>query len=248
VEGRDVTEQRRASEQLRQAQKMEAIGQLTGGVAHDFNNLLQVLSGGLEMLDRQTDPVRRRQRLIDGMHQAVERGASLTRQLLAFSRRQQLRPEPVDIGAQIDAMCELLDRSLRGDIEVETRFPPDLWPVEVDPGALELVILNLCVNARDALPGGGTITIAAANAPGLHDRGLHGDFIQLSVTDTGTAYCLIVALRHDQVGVGVFLDALNAESCLNGSARVEIQIADFCARIQEIVRPLRLPGDNLAIG
>jgi PAS domain S-box-containing protein len=194
AEGRDVTEQRCASEQLRQAQKMEAIGQLTGGVAHDFNNLLQVLSGGLEMLDRQTNAARR-QRLIDGMHQAVQRGASLTRQLLAFSRRQQLRPEPVDIGAQIDAMRELLDRSLRGDIEVETRFPPDLWPVEVDPGELELVILNLCVNARDALPGGGTITIAAANAPGLHDRGLHGDFVQLSVTDTGTGMTPEVAAR-----------------------------------------------------
>jgi PAS domain S-box-containing protein len=194
AEGRDVTEQRRASEQLRQAQKMEAIGQLTGGVAHDFNNLLQVLSGGLGMLDRQMDPARR-QRLIDGMHQAVERGASLTRQLLAFSRRQQLRPEAVDIGTRIDGMRDLLDRSLRGDVQVETCFPPDLWPVEVDPGELELVILNLCVNARDALPNGGTITISAGNVPDLHDKGLDGDFVQLSVTDTGTGMTPEVAAR-----------------------------------------------------
>ncbi|UEM24738.1 response regulator (plasmid) [Skermanella mucosa] len=194
AEGRDVSEQRRASEQLRQVQKMDAIGQLTGGVAHDFNNLLQVLSGGLGMLDRQMDPARR-QRLLDGMHQAVERGASLTRQLLAFSRRQPLRSEPVDLAWRIDGMRELLDRSLRGDIRIETRFPPGLWPVEADPGELELVVLNLCVNARDAMPDGGMITIQAVNAPGLDDGGLRGDFVRLSVTDDGTGMTPEVAAR-----------------------------------------------------
>ncbi len=129
----EMSERARVEETLRQAQKIEAIGQLTGGVAHDFNNLLMVISGGLDMLDRQTDPNRRR-RLMDGMIQAAQRGASLTKQLLAFSRRQTLRPEPVDVAMQIGGMRELLDRSLRGDVHVEFDFPDALWPVEVDPG------------------------------------------------------------------------------------------------------------------
>lgn len=169
---------------LRQAQKIEAIGQLTGGVAHDFNNLLQVISGGLSILDRQSDPARRA-RLMDGMKQAAQRGAGLTRQLLAFSRRQELKPKPVDIARQIGGMRELLDRSLRGDVHVEFAFTDGLWPIEVDPGELELVVLNLAVNARDAMPNGGTITVRAENAPGLSDGDLQGDFVRLSLADTG---------------------------------------------------------------
>ncbi|MCS3762945.1 CheY-like chemotaxis protein [Bradyrhizobium centrosematis] len=179
-----MNERTRVEETLRQAQKIEAIGQLTGGVAHDFNNLLMVISGGLDMLDRQTDPNRRR-RLMDGMTQAAQRGASLTRQLLAFSRRQKLRPEPVDVAAQIGGMRELLDRSLRGDVHVEFDFPDSLWPVEVDPGELELVVLNLAVNARDAMPNGGTIVVRGENLPGLKDDPISGDYVRLSVVDTG---------------------------------------------------------------
>ncbi|MCJ2049200.1 ATP-binding protein [Methylobacterium sp. J-070] len=185
---RQMAERARVEESLRQAQKIEAIGQLTGGVAHDFNNLLMVVSGGLEMLDRQADPTRRR-RLMDGMRQAAERGAGLTRQLLAFSRRQALRPEPVDLARQIGAMRELLDRSLRGDVHVRLEFADDLWPVEVDPGELELVILNLAVNARDAMPDGGTIVVRGENAPARSDDGSGdrvGDSVRLSVIDTGT--------------------------------------------------------------
>ncbi|WP_293940482.1 response regulator [Sphingomonas sp.] len=126
---------------------MEAIGQLTGGVAHDFNNLLTVISGGLQMLERSRDPAHT-QRLMDGMRQAVERGAGLTRQLLAFSRRQSLRPEPIALAPMVEKMRDLLDHSLRGDIRVETDFPSGLWPVEADPGKLQLALLNLCVNAR----------------------------------------------------------------------------------------------------
>ncbi|QOZ78946.1 hybrid sensor histidine kinase/response regulator [Bradyrhizobium sp. CCBAU 53351] len=180
----EMNERTRVEETLRQAQKIEAIGQLTGGVAHDFNNLLMVISGGLDMLDRQTDPNRRR-RLMDGMTQAAQRGASLTRQLLAFSRRQKLRPEPVDVAAQIGGMRELLDRSLRGDVHVEFDFPDSLWPVEVDPGELELVVLNLAVNARDAMPNGGTIVVRGENLPGLKDGPISGDYVRLSVVDTG---------------------------------------------------------------
>jgi signal transduction histidine kinase/ActR/RegA family two-component response regulator len=180
----EMNERTRVEETLRQAQKIEAIGQLTGGVAHDFNNLLMVISGGLDMLDRQSDPARRR-RLMDGMVQAAQRGASLTRQLLAFSRRQTLRPEPVDVASQMGGMRELLDRSLRGDVHVEFDFPDTLWPVEVDPGELELVILNLAVNARDAMPNGGTIVVRGENLPDLNDEQIAGDYVRLSVVDTG---------------------------------------------------------------
>ena len=170
---------------LAQAQKMEAVGQLTGGVAHDFNNLLMVISGGLEMLSRLHDP-ERRQRVMEGMRHAVERGTALTKQLLTFSRRQALKPEPIALDQRISAMRELLERSLRGDIQVVAQFAPDLWPVNVDPTQLELAVLNLAVNARDAMPGSGILTIRADNAPGLDDGELIGDFVLLSVSDTGT--------------------------------------------------------------
>jgi signal transduction histidine kinase/ActR/RegA family two-component response regulator len=186
AELRDQMEERaRVEEALRHAQKIEAIGQLTGGVAHDFNNLLMVISGGLEMLERHVDPARR-ERLMQGMHQAAQRGAALTRQLLAFSRRQELKPEPVDVTRQIGGMRELLDRSLRGDVHVVFEFAEDLWPIEVDPGELELVVLNLAVNARDAMPTGGRITVRAENCPGCRVGGLSGDYVCLSITDTGT--------------------------------------------------------------
>ncbi|KQV38910.1 MULTISPECIES: ATP-binding protein [unclassified Rhizobium] len=171
-------------EKLRQAQKIEAIGQLTGGVAHDFNNLLMVISGGLQMLDRQVDPVKR-QRLMDGMRQATERGAGLTRQLLAFSRRQELKPQTVDLERQIGGMRELLDRSLRGDVHVSLEFAPNLWPVEVDASELELVVLNLAVNARDAMPDGGTILISAANISRADQHGTTNDWVSLSISDNG---------------------------------------------------------------
>lgn len=179
-----IAERARIEETLRQAQKVEALGQLTGGVAHDFNNLLMVISGGLDMLDRHDDPARR-QRLMNGMRQATQRGAALTRQLLAFSRRQSLAPETVDLAQRIRQMHELLERSLRGDIHVQMQFAADLWPVEVDPGELELVILNLAVNARDAMPEGGSILFQAANAPNEQILGREGDFVRLTVTDSG---------------------------------------------------------------
>ena len=180
-----MVERAHIEETLRQTQKIEAIGQLTGGIAHDFNNLLMVISGGLDMLDRRADPERRK-RLMDGMRQAAQRGSALTRQLLAFSRRQSLAPEPVDLAQRITQMRELLDRSLRGDVHVKQEFAPDLWPVEVDPGELELVILNLAVNARDAMPEGGNILLQARNAPDELVLGRRGDFVRLAVIDTGT--------------------------------------------------------------
>ncbi|CAO3409498.1 Multidomain signal transduction protein including CheB-like methylesterase, CheR-like methyltransferase and BaeS-like histidine kinase [Azospirillum largimobile] len=192
--GRDVTARkeaaaalRRAEEQLRQAQKMEAVGQLTGGVAHDFNNLLQALSSCLTMIGRRTAEPRVAPLLEAGM-QAVDRGSKLVQQLMGFARRDSLRPEPIDLRDRVLAMAGLLERALRADIRVETRFAPDLRPIEVDPTQFELALINMAVNARDAMPQGGSLTIAAENAtlgPG-DPSGLEGKFVRLSVSDTGT--------------------------------------------------------------
>jgi signal transduction histidine kinase/CheY-like chemotaxis protein len=174
-----------AEEALRQAQKMEALGRLTGGVAHDFNNLLMVISAGLQMLARQSHSDRREQ-IVESMRHAIQRGAQLTKQLLAFSRKTNLNPQPTDLARQIGAMRELLERSLRGDIRVRFEAGQDLWPVQVDHGELELVILNLAVNARDAMPNGGSIAIRAQNVPALNENGLQGDFVKLTVEDSGS--------------------------------------------------------------
>jgi PAS domain S-box-containing protein len=182
---RDQARLAEAEAHLRQAQKIDALGQLTGGVAHDFNNLLMVISGGLSLIERCADAPRR-ERIISGMRQAAERGASLSRQLLAFARRQPLKPEPLDLRRQIDGMRELLDRTLRGDVQVRTDLADALWPIKVDRAELELVMLNLCVNARDAMPSGGVITIRARNAPMVRDAELCGDFVVVTVEDTGT--------------------------------------------------------------
>jgi len=224
----EMAERARVEEKLRQAQKIEAIGQLTGGVAHDFNNLLMVISGGLDMLDRQGDPARRR-RLLDGMIQAAHRGASLTRQLLAFSRRQELRPEPVDIARQIGGMRELLDRSLRGDVHVKFDFPDALWPVEVDPGELELVMLNLAVNARDAMPNGGTIVVRAENLQNLNDDELAGDYVRLSVIDTGIG-------MTDEVRARVFEPFFTTKDVGKGSGLGLPQVYGFAKQSRGAVR------------
>ena len=186
---RDVTARNLLESRLRQAQKMEAIGQLTGGVAHDFNNLLQVVLSGLTLIDRVQDPDRRA-KLLESVRRAAQRGGELTKRLLTVARRQSLRPEAIDLGAWLgDGAGELLTRTLRGDIRTVLRVPPGLPPVEADPDELELAVLNLAVNARDAMPGGGTLTVKAepVTQDGLTDPdGLDGCFVRLSVTDTGT--------------------------------------------------------------
>ena len=180
----EMEERARVEDSLRHAQKMEALGQLTGGVAHDFNNLLMVISAGLDMLARNEDPARR-ERFMLAMRQASERGAALTRQLLTFSRSHAVQAETVLLPALIGNMDELLDRSLRGDVEVEVRLAPDVWPVFVDAGEFELAILNLAVNARDAMAGGGCIVIAADNVVEAVD-GQPREMVRLVVRDTGS--------------------------------------------------------------
>jgi len=187
----EMLEREKAEQALRQSQKMEAMGQLTGGVAHDFNNLLMAASSGIELMERTDDPARRRM-LADGVRKAVERGASLTRQLLAFSRKAPLRAESIDTHAQLRGMTMLLDHSLREDVQVRFDVQRDVWPIEVDKGEFELALLNLSVNARDAMPRGGTLTIAARNVAG---DGEEGDRVEISVTDTGSGMSDEVAAR-----------------------------------------------------
>ncbi|MGA7808844.1 PAS domain-containing protein [Bradyrhizobium sp.] len=181
---REQARLQQAEDALRRAQKLESLGQLTGGVAHDFNNLLAIMSAGVQLLGRPGDPAQRA-RIMTGMRQAVKRGAALTRHLLSFSRQRPLNPEAVDLARQIDNMREILARSLRGDIHVEMQFAIDLWPVEVDIGEFELALINLCVNARDAIAGEGTIGITACNRPGFSQAGLTGDVVELAVSDSG---------------------------------------------------------------
>lgn len=183
----EVSAEKEAAEaHVRQAQKLEALGQLTGGVAHDFNNLLMIIKGGLSLLKRPLMEPERRHKLLSSIEQAADRGANLSRQLLAFARRLPLTSESVNLRVHIEGMRELLDRSLRGDVQVKTAFAADLWPVDVDPAQLELVILNLCVNARDAMPTGGVITIEATNELACSPSKTTGEFVALSVIDPGT--------------------------------------------------------------
>jgi len=191
---RDITERREAQlaldrtrEALAHSQKIEAIGKLTGGVAHDFNNLLTVVLGSLDLLRRylpSDDP--RITRLLDNALQGAQRGASLTQRMLAFARRQELDLRPVDLVELTRGMRDLLQRSLGPEIAIETRFPLTLDNVMADPHQLETALLNLAVNARDAMPAGGTLTIAARNETTAGDAGLRpGRYIRLSLRDTG---------------------------------------------------------------
>ena len=187
----DVTDRKRAEEALRQMHKMEAVGQLTGGVAHDFNNLLSVIMGNMELLRKRLPSDPRVLRFLDGAMQGAQRGASLTQRMLAFARRQALAPEPVDLPKLVRGMAELLQRSLHPAVRIDTQFPLHLSHAHVDANQLEMVLLNLALNARDAMPDGGQLTISASEERlGLSRRrrpdGLSaGDYVCLSVTDNG---------------------------------------------------------------
>ena len=183
---KEVAAREKAQEQLRQAQKMETIGQLTGGVAHDFNNLLMVVMGNLDLLRKRIPDDPRLHRLIDGAVQGAERGASLTQRLLAFARQQDLRAVPVDLGALIQGMSDLLQRSLGPRVALRLDIPQGLPPARVDANQLELAILNLAINARDAMSDGGSIDIKVAQYQATSDPALKsGDYLKLSVIDTG---------------------------------------------------------------
>ena len=197
---RDITEQRRqqdaldkAEDALRQAQKMEAVGQLTGGLAHDFNNLLTGISGSLELMQIRISQGRYKDvdRYISTAQGAANRAAALTHRLLAFSRRQTLDPKATDVSRLIAEMTDLIRNTVGPGIELSTDNEPDLWTTRVDPNQLENALLNLCINARDAMPHGGRLGIKAVNrvldnAEAFPLEMRTGEYICLSVTDTGT--------------------------------------------------------------
>ncbi len=185
-------ERQTAEVALRQAQRMESLGQLTGGVAHDFNNLLQVISGNLQLLKREVSGNERAERRVQSALGGVTRGAKLASQLLAFGRRQPLEPKVVNIGRFIKGMDDMLRRALGEEIELETVISGGLWNALVDPGQIENAILNLGINARDAMNGNGKLTIEAGNAmldagyARMHDDMRPGQYVMIAVTDTGT--------------------------------------------------------------
>ena len=208
IHGRDVTEEnqraltlQQTADALRQAQKMEAIGQLTGGIAHDFNNLLQVVSGNLQLLQKEIAGNDRAGRRVANAQSAVARGAKLTSQLLSFGRRQPLEPKVVNIGRLLSGMDELLRRSLGEAIEIETVVAGGLWNTLIDPGNLENAIVNLAINARDAMQGSGKLTIETGNAwldeayVRAHPEVEAGQYVVLSVTDTGSGMPPEIAAR-----------------------------------------------------
>ena len=181
---RDQDRLRNAEAALRQTQKMESLGQLTGGIAHDFNNLLAVFGSGLQLLEL-TAGQPPNPRVFEAMHRAVARGTGLTRHLLAFSRRTPVNPESVDVAAHLKGMRPMLDGSLGGHIQVQVHIADGIWPVVVDAGEMELAILNLCLNARDAMPDGGVIRIRVENVQAEGENGAPADFVRISIADTG---------------------------------------------------------------
>jgi signal transduction histidine kinase/CheY-like chemotaxis protein len=185
-----MEERERAEAALRQAQRIEAVGQLTGGVAHDFNNLLTVLLGNIDLLQQSPALEPATAERLERMRAAAERGATLTDQLLAFSRRQPLLPQPVGLNDVAEGMLGLLQSAIGGTIRIATSLDPALWPAMVDPTQIELVILNLAINARDAMPKGGTLTLETGNVclptPTSPDDAPAGDYAMIRVRDTGT--------------------------------------------------------------
>jgi PAS domain S-box-containing protein len=265
----DITEQQAVESQLRQAVKVEAIGQLTGGIAHDFNNLLQVIRGNLELLsDALPDEGRARNRFRNAM-EAVARGSSLASQLLAFARRQPLQPKVINLGELIRETDDMLRRVLGGAVEVTTMIPRGLWNALVDPVLLETALLNLAVNARDAMDGRGDLTIEAGNAE-LADGAVldfdvrAGQYVMVAVADTGCgmsaetierAFDPFFTTKAEGRGTGLGLSTVQGfikqsgghvaiESRLGRGTTVRI----YLPRSLELEDSVTLSGPSLAVG
>jgi CheY-like chemotaxis protein len=197
----DLTERRQTEEQLRRSQRMEAIGQLTGGIAHDFNNLLAIVGGNLELLLELPDISTDARELATEAMEASQRGAEMVRRLLAFARKQQLEPQPINLNERLPNIVQLLRRTLGEAVLIETRSADDLWAAQADPTLVDDAIVNLAINARDAMPGGGTLTIETANVyldddyAEQHVDVTRGDYVMLAVSDTGTGMAPETAAR-----------------------------------------------------
>jgi PAS domain S-box-containing protein len=186
---RDITERRQAQvrlaemqKHLAESQKLDALGQLTGGVAHDFNNILMIISGSLHFLKKSVGGDPKTQRAISAIETATKRGAALTGQLLTFARRQSVNPQPINVSEKIEAIREVLDTGAGSAVKLAFDFDSGLWPVAADISELETALVNLVINARDAMPAGGTVTVAAHN---LASQAGGSDFVAISVQDTG---------------------------------------------------------------
>jgi nitrogen-specific signal transduction histidine kinase/CheY-like chemotaxis protein len=190
--GTDITPRRQLEEQLRQSQKMEAVGRLAGGIAHDFNNVLTAILGYSQMLLTDLSEGDPRREDVREIEQAANRAATLTRQLLAFSRRQVLQPQVLDLNALVENLDKFLRRLIGEDIDLRVHASPDLWLVSADSGQVEQVIMNLAVNSRDAMPTGGKLTIETGNVvldaayAQRHIAVTPGEYVMLAVSDTGT--------------------------------------------------------------
>ena len=251
--GRDVTQLRRteaaaaaAQEQLRQAQKMEAVGQLTGGIAHDFNNLLAAIMGNLELLQDHVEGDSGAAKFTARALSAAKRGAALTHRLLAFSRRQDLRPVAVDINQLVAGMDDLLARTLGAEVEITLTGEPGLWPCEIDPGQMENAILNLSINARDAMPEGGQLRIVTSNvelsaAEAAEIENMKpGGYVRLAISDTGVGM--------DQVQVEQAFDPFfTTKDVGKGSGLGLSMVYGFAKQSGGLARILSKPGKGTTI-
>jgi signal transduction histidine kinase len=232
-----VEERAHAEEQLRQAQKMQALGQLTGGIAHDFNNLLTVIQGSADILRRPGIAEAKRIRFADAIVQTAGRAAALTGQLLAFARRQPLQPEVIDLNAKIRGMTDLLDRTLGERIEIRTELAPGLCPIEADPAQLESAILNIAVNARDAMPEGGALTLHTGEAPPLADG---STAIFVAVSDNGTGI-------EEEVLGRIFEPFFTTKSVGKGTGLGLSQVYGFAAQTGGDVRVESVVGEGTTV-
>ena len=239
-------EREHAEEALRHAQKMDALGQLTGGIAHDFNNLLTAITGNLELLIARLDPGETEglRAYASNAKAGASRAAALTQRLLAFARRQPLRPDLTEPGALVHGMEDLLRRTVGEQVSIETRSPPDVWPAWCDANQLEIALLNLAVNARDAMPGGGRITIAASNAQLGDDEVPHGvkpgDYVLLSVSDTGTGMPPDVIAR-------AFDPFFTTKPIGQGTGLGLSQVYGFVSQSHGLVRIESVPGQGSTV-
>ncbi|MBN9525847.1 MAG: response regulator [Alphaproteobacteria bacterium] len=238
-----IVEREKIQSALRQAQRLEAVGQLTSGVAHDFNNLLTVVLGNARRLQKGASDHEQRRRL-DMIVQAAERGAKLTAQLLAFSRRQKLEPKPVDLNETVSGMHDLLQSTMGGSIRIQVQLYPGLWPAMVDPTQIELVVLNLAINARDAMEVGGTLTVETANVvlgpPLRPEQPTAGDYVMVAVSDTGSG-------MSDEVLAKAFEPFFTTKSVGKGSGLGLSQVYGLAKQSGGGVRIATRPGHGTSV-